>query len=201
MIGFMEWLAEHGIESLALIIAFISMCITIAANKKADKAKQKAEETEAELQRIKEDFDASDRYGQVKLVERLFEDALTELVVVTDKESEASQEDIKRALLTAVNRYTNLYNEINSFCKLINNGAIKAEKYLKDTAYQKLEDHADLQWKYYAQLNEIANDNQIHKLLRPRYKAFSAYDEFLEKHLYKDRWMNMKAKRKEVGME
>ena len=197
----MEWLAEHGIESLALIIAFISMCITIAANKKADKAKQKAEETEAELQRIKEDFDASDRYGQVKLVERLFEDALTELVVVTDKESEASQEDIKRALLTAVNRYTNLYNEINSFCKLINNGAIKAEKYLKDTAYQKLEDHADLQWKYYAQLNEIANDNQIHKLLRPRYKAFSAYDEFLEKHLYKDRWMNMKAKRKEVGME
>ena len=197
----MNWFAEHGIELLAFLFSLLAAWFAHNSDKKADEAKEKAVENEIELQRIKEDFDASDRYGQVKLVERLFEDALTELVVVTDRESEASKEDVKRALLTAVNRYTNLYNEINSFCKLINNGAIKAEKYLKDTAYQKLEDHADLQWQYYVQLNEIANDNQMHKLLRPRYKAFSAYDEFLEKHLYKEKWKNVKAKRKEVGME
>ena len=198
---FMEWLSEHGVESLALIIAFISMCLTIVADKKAEKAKQKAEENESDLQKIKEDFDASEKYGQVKFVERLFEDALTELIVVNDKDSEASKDDIKRALLNAVNRYTNLYNEINSFCKLINDGAIKAEEYLKDTAYQKLTDHADLQWQYYEQLNIIAKDNHIHKLLHSRYKAFNAYDEFLEKHLYKDKWQKVKAKRKEVGLE
>ena len=197
---FMEWLAEHGVESLALIIAFISMCLTIAADKKAEKAKQKAEENEAGLQKIKEDFDASEKYGQVKFVERLFEDALTELIVVNDKDSDASNDDIKRALLNAVNRYTNLYNEVNSFCKLINAGAIKAEEYLKDTAYQKLADHADLQCEFFDQLNKIAKENNNPNLLRPRYKAFDAYDEFLKNHMSDYAWNRVVEKRIKVGM-
>ena len=195
------WLVEHWVELAALLLALWSTWRASCSEKKAEEAKRKTEENEDELQKIKEDFDASEKYSQFKLVERLFEDALTELAVVTDKESEASKDEIKRALLMALNRYTNLYNEINSFCKLINNGSIKAEKYLKDTAYQKLKDHADLQWQFYGELNKKAKEISMPGLRRPRNEAYKAYDEFLEKHLTKYKWEDVKKKREEVGME
>lgn len=196
----MEWISEHVIELAALILSLLSAWKAHLSEKKAEEAKKKAYESEAELRRIQEDFDASEKYGQVKMLERLFEDALAELVTVTDKDSNATKDDIKRALLVANNRYTDFYNEINSFCKLINDGSIKAEGYLRDTACQKLIDHANLQWEYYEELNIITAENQMKKLNRPRHNAFKAYDEFLKNHLSPQRWENIKENRRRVGM-
>ena len=204
---FFHWLSEHGVELAALLFSIWSAWKSNKADKKAKQAEEKtkaaqskAEKNEAELQRVKEDLVASEKYNQVKMVERLFEDALADLAVVTNENSTASIDEKTRAFLTASNRYTNLYNEINSFCTLINNGTIKAEGYIKTTARQKLTDYAEFQWQFYEQLNMIAIDNGLKKLQKPRYEAFKGYDEYLEKNLPDYKWNQIKQKRKKVGL-
>lgn len=188
-----EWININCLDILSLIVAISAFFYSMYSNKKSEKA-------EAEVNSVKANLEASNQYGKVKELERPFEDAMSELVVMikSDKESIEAQ---KRVFLKAINRFTDLFNEINSFCALVNNGSIDAKEYLKNTAFPKLLKYAEIQIQCYETLNMAATKLNERKLDRPNYGAFDEFDVFLKKYMPQHQYDNIERKRKEVGLK
>jgi len=201
------------IEIITAIIAIIAIKQTHDANKKseeaqefaklsqqkADEAKRIADEIEAEMRRRQEDYVASEQYGKVKELIRPFEKSTSKFGVLLNDE-QATLREKQMALMDAYNEYTDLFNEINSFCALVNNGSIVAENYMKNTAISILKKKAVTQAEYQLVLMQAAKELKMPNIRKPDYRAFSEYNHFLDKRtsgMEKDKII---AKRREAGI-
>ena len=108
-----------------------------------------------------------------------------------------------RALfITAYSSFTDLFNEANAFCSLINHNSVVAEEVLKNTGIDLLLKMADIQCDEYEKLKNAANTigKKNVTIRKPDYNAFKEYDEFLKSHMDKQQWESIIAKRKKVGL-
>ena len=188
-----EWIIENCIDILSLIVAIVAFFYSMYANRKSKKA-------EDEVNSVKANLEAGNQYSKVKELERPFEDAMSELIVILDSDNEGI-ETKKRVFLKLSNRFTDLFNEINSFCALVNNGSIGAKEYLKNTAIPKLLKYAEIQVQCYETLNMAAEKIGEKKLPKPNYRAFDEFDVFLKKNMSSYQYDNIEKKRKEVGLK
>lgn len=188
-----KWIIDNCVDILSLLVAIFSFFYSMYANRKSKAA-------EEEVNSIKANLEASNQYSKVKELERPFEGALSELIVILDSDNE-SIETKKRVFLKLNNRFTDLFNEINSFCALINNDSICAKEYLKNTAIPKLVKYAEIQIQCYGTLNMAATKLGERKLSKPNYRAFEEYDIFLKNNMSKNQYEDIEKKRKEVGLK
>lgn len=181
---------------LPIFISIITFIYTVWKNRETQKLQNTVKKVQLDV------LKASEIYGQVKLAKRLYEDALTNLIVMCSDTSIASVE-LQKYFLTAYNRYTDFFNEINDYCIMVNSGAIKAEDYIKNTISVNLSKFATIQYTTFFTLQNIAIQHGFAKLSCPDYKSFKEYDEFLIKYNGENSafWSEIKTKRKEVGFE
>lgn len=174
------------LQVITTIAAIIAIVQTKKANDKSDEAEQTARESrlkteriEAELRRRQEDYEASEQYGKVKELIRPFEKSASKLGVLLN-DSEATEREKRMAFMDAYNEYTDLYNEINSFCALVNNGTIVAENYMKNTVVPILKKKAITQVEYQVVLMDAAKKLKMPGVRKPDIGAFREYNVFLE---------------------
>lgn len=181
---------------LPILVSIFSLGYTIYVNKSTRKIQEEVKKVQLDV------LKASEIYGQVKYAKRLFEDALSELCVLSADES-ISPSNLKKCFLTAYNRYTDFFNEINDYCIMVSAGAIKAEDYIKNTVSINFSKYAKKQYETFSSLQVIASNHSFEKLQKPDYKSFKEYDEFLIKYNGENSafWSDLKTKRREVGFE
>ena len=77
-----KWIIDNCVDILSLLVAIFSFFYSMYANRKSKAA-------EEEVNSIKANLEASDQYSKVKELERPFEDALSELIVILDSDNES----------------------------------------------------------------------------------------------------------------
>ncbi len=201
------------LQLITTVAAIIAIVQTHIANKRAtdaeesarqsqiksDEAKRVANGIEAELRRRQEDFDASEQYGKVKELIRPFEKSASRLGVLLNDE-EATDREKRIAFMDAYNEYTDLYNEINSFCAHVNNGTVVAENYMKNAVIPILKRKAETQADYQETFMYAAKKLKMPNIHKPDYGAFSEYNKFLEKRLIDSERNRIMEKRKKAGL-
>ncbi len=179
-------------------LSVITLVYTIHKDRVNKSRQQILEEKQAELQNRQSDVEAIAQYRHVKAVERENKRDLIVLVKAIQKESD----DAESLFLYAYSSFTDLYNEVNAFCSLINHNSIVAEEVLKNTGIDFLLKMAYYQCESYEKLRNAAEKIGVQKALfkRPDTNAFIEYDGFLKKRMNKDRWETLVQKRKDIGL-
>ena len=141
---------ENIIKICPILISLVSLVYTILLNRKTRKIREKVEKVQLDV------IKASELYVHVKNSKKVYEDAMTELIVACSNE-ELGIEIVQEKFLKAYNRYTDFFNEVNDFCIMVNIGAIKAENYIKNTISVNLSKYATIQYDTFASLQGIAH--------------------------------------------
>ena len=188
---------ENIIKICPILISLVSLVYTILLNRKTRKIREKVEKVQLDV------IKASELYVHVKNSKKVYEDAMTELIVVCSNE-ELGIEIVQEKFLKAYNRYTDFFNEVNDFCIMVNIGAIKAENYIKNTISVNLSKYATIQYDTFASLQGIAHKYGFGELRKPDYKAFEDYDKILIAYNGGENsafWTDIKTKRRQNGFE
>lgn len=188
---------EIIINFLSPTIALVSLVYTMVLNFKTKKIREQVERVQLDV------LKASELYVHVKNAKKIYEDAMTGLIVACSKENILTDE-LKNVFLIAYNRYIDFFNEVNDFCIMVNIGAINAEKYIENTLSINLSKYAKIQYETFSVLQGIAIQHGFEKLNKPDYKAFEDYDKFLVKYNGGENsafWTELKTKRQQSGFE
>lgn len=191
----MDWI-DFIFKVLPIIISILSLGYTVLKNRETKRIQDEVKKVQLDV------LKASEIYGQVKFAKRLYEDALSNLIVMSSDDS-ITPVELQKCFLTTYNRYTDFFNEINDYCIMVNAGAIKAEEYIKNTVSVNLSKYAKKQYETFSILQALASKYGFDKLQKPDYKSFKEYDEFLIKYNGENSafWSELKTKRIEVGFE
>ena len=108
--------------------------------------------------------------------------------------------ETKLAFYEARTNYQSLFNEMNSFSALINNGVIKADNYMENTAIPTLKKYALYQARIFKALNVYSVSLKQGKLPQPDYSAFKEYDKFLREYMTEREYEKVKEKRRNAGL-
>jgi len=190
----MDWV-DITLRVAPILVSLFSLGYTIYKNRETKKLQDEVKRVQLDV------LKASEIYGQVKFAKRLYEDSLSELCVLSVEEVPPAE--FKKCFLTAYNRYTDFFNEINDYCIMVNAGAIEAEEYIKNTVSINFSKYAKKQYETFTVLQALAEKHGFDKLQKPDYKSFKEYDEFLIKYNGENSafWSELKTKRIEVGFE
>lgn len=184
---------------VSAVVAIISLIQAHSANRKSDAAQKTADELQTELNRVKEYFDACEQYGRIKERIRDCEKAMSKLLVFF-KSKVRDTDDKQLAFYEACTSYQSLFNELNSFSALINNGIIKADRYMENTAIPVLKKYAAYQVQMFKILNRYSEILKLGKLSQPDYSAFKEYDKFLREYMTEREYEKVKEKRRNAGL-
>ncbi|MBR1742970.1 MAG: hypothetical protein IJ733_14100 [Lachnospiraceae bacterium] len=98
--------------------------------------------------------------------------------------------------------FSDLYNEVNVFCALMNNNVVSSEKVLQNTGINLLIKLADDQCDIYERLKKTAEKfGYKNEFKRPDWDAFQEYDEFLQSRMSDNQWKRLVEKRKKVELK
>lgn len=140
-------------------------------------------------------------YEKVRNKKEVFEDSLADMRCL---EKDCSLKIRERTFLKVYQKYTSLYNEVDSFCNQLLNKVINNTSYVKENFLPTLSELAIIQAETFKFLNDYASQYEFDQLNKPDYKAFDNYDKFLIKYNGGDGshfWRNLKNKRRDSGFE
>ena len=183
---------------IAILVPAISAVFTLVTYLKTSKEQRKLRDEQQRLAKVQSDIEAIAQYREIKTSEKFFIFYLIELIdiVENDKSNEAH-----KAFLSCYSSFTDLFNDVNAFCALVNSGSVDSEEVLKNTGTSLITKLAQEQCNTYKLLNEAAEKYGFQsEMKRPDRDAFQEYDKFLEKHMVYGAWQRLLEKRKSVGL-
>lgn len=190
-------------EMLNLIVAILTPTVgavyTFFTNRATRREQQEIRQEQIQIQKKQADLEAISQYRQIKQQERYFKE---DLVTLTANLKEGDTEAKYISFLSLYSSFTDLYNEVNAFCALLNHNAVSSEGVLKNTGIDLVIKLADEQCKTYETLKNAAEIIGHKKdLKRPDWNAFKEYDIFLKSRLSDNQWERLCNKRKAVGLK
>ena len=185
--------------ALAIVFPLISALYTLYVHNEDKKEREKLRKEQGRLQKKQEDIEAITQYRQVKDQEKYFKDDIVKLTVALKSDD---TDAIHIAFLSLYSSFTDLFNEVNAFCALLNIGTVSSEEVLKHTGIDLVLKLAYDQCDAYATLKAAAEKSgHKNEMKRPDWNAFPEYDKFLQKRMSDKQWSNLCVKRKEVGLK
>lgn len=181
-----------------ILVSGATLFYTIHKDNVNKSRQQEIEERQNELQKRQSDVEAIAQYRQVKAIER---DYKKDMIAMTNGLNKNPNE-AEVFFLSAYSSFTDLFNEANAFCSLINHNDVVAKEVLKNTGIDLLLKLADYQCEGYKVLKQAAEKIGTSKVTmkRPDINAFREYDDFLKKRMPKARWETLIQKRKDVAL-
>ena len=184
---------------VAIVVPVISALYTFFTHRMDMKEQQEIREEQKRLQDKQADIEAVAQYRQVKQLERDYKDDVIKLTVAVKNNDENA---IHIAFLTLYSSFTDLFNEANAFCALLNTGAVSSGGVLKNTDIDLVIKLAEDQCSTYETLKTVAEKfGYKNELKRPDWNAFKEYDKFLMGHMIENKWEKLCDRRKNVGLK
>lgn len=175
---------------LAILIAAGTLWHSIHYAGKNEKRLNSSELAQQELENKSVRLEADLMFEKVRVKKEEFELAIAELIV--------SSENEKSLFLSAITKYSSLFNEIEAFSTRLNDETIPVNDYVKKEVIPLFIKMAKYQVTSFGTLNDTAKKLGLKPLKSPDYGSFSNFNSILLNH--SNKYAEIKELRKKVRL-